>query len=348
MLTPENSSAVLDDSPRPERILSSVQVLRALAAWSVVIHHYCMIFAVQNPSWWRRGFLENGSLGVDLFFVVSGFVMGLSASDPGVTPRVFIAKRIARIVPAYWLVTIIVACLIYFTTNVMPNQGYSPTFLIQSLLFIPAQNPSGLGLLPINTVGWTVHLEVVFYLIVAASLFIRLPQRWIWIVVAIVILQMVLAPLGYVSSLYGTTLLYEFLLGLVAAHLFKAGVLRGPAWAYALLALTGIALLIRAPIGTLAQGLDCGIPAFLILCGFVGCEPYLRRASLLVRMGDHSYSVYLIHPAMLYVSYYLYKLTHVRYGVISILCLAAIALVGAASYRFVERPAGRWLTRLLR
>ncbi len=330
-----------------DRTLSSIQVLRALAAWSIVIQHYCMIFAVQDPSWWRRGFMAHGSLGVDVFFVVSGFVMALGASDPKLSPRTFFAKRIGRIVPAYWVTTVLVSIVIYNMEEAMPNQGYSPEFLIQSLLFIPAQNPSGIGLLPINTVGWTLHLEVVFYLVVGLSLFAKLPQRWLVIVVLIVILQMLLAPLGVVSPFYGTALFYEFVMGIAAAHLWKAGVLRGPAWMYAGLGVIALVLLVRAPIGTPAQAIECGIPAFLLVCAAIGCEPYLRRLELLTRMGDHSYSVYLIHPTILYLGYFIYRATGIRYGVISLLCLLVIALVGAASFRYLERPAGRWLTRRL-
>lgn len=333
----------------PDRFLGSIQVLRALAAWSIVLQHYCLIFHVENPSWWRRGFLAHGSVGVDVFFIVSGFVMALSASEPTMTPRIFIAKRIGRIVPAYWLVTVGVACAIYFLSEAMPNQGYSPWFLVESLLFIPAQNPSGIGLLPLNTVGWTLHLEVMFYLIVAASLFTKLPQRWLAIVVGIVLVQMLLAPLGYISSFYSTPLLYEFVMGVVAAHLWKAGVLRGPTWMFGGLAVLAIALLIRAPLGASpAQAIEVGIPAFLLVCAFVGCERHFKRTAILTRLGDHSYSVYLIHPTILYLGYYVYRATGVRYGIISLACLITIALIGAGSYRFVERPSGRWLTRLLR
>lgn len=332
----------------PERILSSIQVLRALAAWSVVVSHYCMIFAVENPSWWRRGFLTYGSLGVDVFFVVSGFVMALSASDPTLEARTFIAKRIGRIVPAYWLITVVVAFVIYYWPQMMPNQGYSPWFLAQSLAFVPAQNPGGMGLLPVNTVGWTLNLEVVFYLIVGASLFTKLPQRWVWIVTAIAVLQLLLAPLGFVSSLYSTTLFYEFVMGIAAAHLWKAGALRGPSWAFAGLAVFALALLLRSSPGSLTHIIDCGIPAFLFVCAFIGCERHLQRAVLLKRLGDHSYSVYLIHPLILYIGFHVYRETHIRHGLISMACLALIALLGAASYRFIERPAGRWLTRLLR
>jgi len=145
-----------DDRPQdapPREALSSIQALRAFAAWTVVLHHYCLIFRVDHPSMWRRLFIDHGASGVDVFFVVSGLVMGLSACDPEMTPRRFAIKRIARIVPAYWVVTLVVAVLIVCAPAVMVDQGYSPELLVKSLLFVPAQNPDGLGFLPVNTVA---------------------------------------------------------------------------------------------------------------------------------------------------------------------------------------------------
>ena len=337
----------MDERPAaPERILHSIQILRALAAWAIVVQHYYLIFPIASPSWWRQGFMDHGAVGVDVFFIVSGFVMALGASDPEITPRQFVAKRLGRIVPAYWLYTMIVAALIYYLPEAMPNQGVSPEFLVKSLLFIPAQNPSGIGLLPVNTVGWTLNLEMVFYLIVAISLFVALPRRWLWIVVGLAIWQMVLAPLGIISPLYISPLPYEFAMGIGAFHLWKSGVLRGPSWAFAVLAGVALWMLSRAPLVEPMRVITCGVPALLLVCACIGLEPHIKRASILGRLGDHSYSVYLVHPAILYLGAFGWKQTHIKH-VFPILCMISIALIGWASYRFIERPLGRLLTRLI-
>ncbi len=351
------SAGTVADSPAPsdarpavavprDRVLSAIQVLRALAAWSIVGQHYCLIFPVEHPSWWRQGFLIHGSVGVDVFFIISGFVMALGAMDPATTPRSFIAKRLGRLVPAYWLYTLVIAAVITYAPQVLPNQGCSPEFLVKSLLFVPAQNPSGLGLYPVNTVGWTLNLEVLFYVLVALSLFTALPRRWLWILAGLAVVQMLLSPLGIVTAFYSTPLIYEFAMGLVLAHLWKAGVLRGPAWQFAGLAVLGVVLLLRAPTLDNTRVIDCGVPAFLLVAGCIGCERYFQRLRVLERMGDHSYSVYLIHPLILFVGWYAYRETHIKH-VFPFVCIGLIAVLGAASYHFVERPVGRWLTRLL-
>lgn len=337
----------MDERPAaPERILHSIQILRALAAWAIVVQHYYLIFPVADPSWWRQGVMDHGAVGVDVFFIVSGFVMALGASNPALTPRAFIAKRLGRIVPAYWLYTLIVAALIHYLPEAMPNQGVSPELLVKSLLFIPAENPGNHGLLPVNTVGWTLNLEMVFYLIVTLSLATALPRRWLWIVAGLAIWQMVLAPLGVISPLYASPLPYEFAMGIGAFHLWKSGALRGPSWAFLALAAISLWLLARAPLIEPMRVLSCGIPALLLVCAFLGLEPHFERLRTIGRLGDHSYSVYLIHPAVLYLGAYAWQRTHIRH-VFPFLCIGAIALLGWASYRFIERPVGRWVTRAI-
>lgn len=329
----------------PPTVLASVQVLRAVAAWMVVGVHYCGAFPVDHPGWIRTVLTDHGSKGVDIFFVISGLVMGLSASDPELTPREFAVKRIARIVPAYWFYTFVVALLITQVPAWMPRWIYSDELLARSLLFLP---PGGGGF-PVLTVGWTLEMEMVFYLIVAASLFVRGPQRWLWIAAGIVGWQLLLVPIGLVYAGYHDSMFYEFLMGIVAAHLWRAGALSGPSWRFVVLAVVGVACLALVDEASppLLRGLDRGAPAFLIMCACLGLEPYFRRAGLLVRMGDHSYSVYLIHTWVLALAYQVH-ITYKGHGVLVSWCaLAAIALLGAASYHLLERPAARLLTRWL-
>jgi exopolysaccharide production protein ExoZ len=342
MVVSDNSA-----QPPPTGILSSIQVLRALAAWCVVVHHYCLIFQVAHPGVVRRLFIDHGATGVDVFFVVSGLVMGLSVSDPAMTPRRFAIKRIARIVPAYWVFTFVIAVLIVTLPDVMVNQGYSLELLVKSLLFVPCQNPDGLGRLPIDTVGWTLNLEVVFYLVVGLSLFVPRAQRWLWIAFGVLLVHRGPGPLSAISDLYGDPVLYEFLIGIAAAHLWRSGALsRGPAWAYVGMALVAICILFRsdAPSGVM-RVIGSGPAAFVLVCAMLGLERYFVRASWLVHLGDHSYSVYLAHPPILYLGLYAVTEWHWNRPIVATICLSGIALIGAASFHFIERPAGRLVTR---
>ena len=330
-------------------ILASIQTLRAIAAWLVVGLHYCTTFSVAKPNWIQTAFLDHGPKGVDIFFVISGFVMGLSASAPDITPRVFAAKRLARIVPAYWFYTVVVALMVTLAPTMMVNWGYSDESLVKSLLFVPSAYPTGLGWFPLLTVGWTLNFEMVFYLIVAVALFAGGPRRWLWIASGIFVWQLLLAPLGLVNAIYHDSIVDEFLLGIAVALLWQAGALRGPSWRFVVLAIVAIVCMVvsDAPSYSPVRGIAWGAPAFLLVCAFLGLEPYFKRATLLVHLGDHSYSVYLIHTIVITVAYDIHRAHRGHFMLITVCTLVAIALLGAASYRFVERPAARMVLRLL-
>ena len=140
-----------------------IQILRAVAAIAVVVSH-----AAQNLDRFAIApntshFFVSGAAGVDLFFVISGFVM-VYASEPlfgsasgAVT---FLYHRIVRIVPLYWLATtfyVIVAVL-------LPGLGtaYPIRTVAASFLFIPTLLPDG-GIHPVVLQGWTLNYEMLFY-----------------------------------------------------------------------------------------------------------------------------------------------------------------------------------------
>src|SRR3954469_8632250 len=118
----------------------SIQYLRGVAALFVVLYHSRMQIH-EYASVLDSGFWEFGSAGVDIFFVISGFVMWVSTHSREMTSFSFIKNRIIRIVPLYWLVTLV----IYLSALVFSDffRTVQPAFdhLIKSLLFIPHFNP---------------------------------------------------------------------------------------------------------------------------------------------------------------------------------------------------------------
>jgi peptidoglycan/LPS O-acetylase OafA/YrhL len=104
---------------------------------------------------------------------------------------------------------------------------------------------------------------------------------------------------------------------------------------------------VHSPAYSAWRTLDWGIPAFVLVCACLGLERYFARWTLLVRLGNHSYSVYLVHPIIWCTAHYIRQTMHPNGYVLVWGSLATIALLGAASYRFLERPAGRLVTRWL-
>ncbi len=138
---------------------SSIQTLRALAALSVLFYHESSTkFTV-------------GAVGVDIFFVISGFIMGTIGYRE--TPLDFMMKRIIRIVPLYWLVTAAV-CLVSLIPGVFHQFSCDLPSLLQSLFFIPYVNQAG-HIEPLMVPGWTLNYEMFFYAVFAVGLAIRRP-----------------------------------------------------------------------------------------------------------------------------------------------------------------------------
>src|SRR5207248_11683851 len=94
-----------------DKPLFTIQFLRAVSAVAVVVGHIDEIYQLE----WRLGVAD-----VDLFFVISGFIMWLVMRKSEATPTKFVKKRLLRIVPVYWLVTLFLALSASFLPNLFP------------------------------------------------------------------------------------------------------------------------------------------------------------------------------------------------------------------------------------
>src|SRR5215467_252489 len=153
-------------SKKSGKRIGGIQVLRALAAVLVTICHAQAEIAKIGglASAWPPAALANlAGFGVDLFFVISGFIMVYSTDQLFGTahgPMEFLKRRLLRIVPLYWIVTSLYLAL----TLLIPEfaKGYPAGFLIASYLFIPAARPDGV-IEPLVGQGWTLNYEMLFY-----------------------------------------------------------------------------------------------------------------------------------------------------------------------------------------
>lgn len=126
--------------------VESIQALRAFAALSVVLTH--------------MSFIKSGSFGVDIFFIISGFLM-MYSTEKGTEG--YWKKKIKRIVPFYWIMTVITAMAVKVMPDLFNSYEVSWMYLIKSLLFIPYEH-SGIYQ-PILGLGYTLNYEVLFYVL---------------------------------------------------------------------------------------------------------------------------------------------------------------------------------------
>lgn len=330
-----------------------LQILRGFAATSVVGFH---LQAAAKAELGDPGFFSafsGGGIGVDIFFVISGFIIFYVAqSRAGLTRKAFILARFWRIFPPYWLIlTLYVLAALSLAialgdTSKVPNMQN----LVVSYLLLPYPDH-------IIIIAWTLSLEVVFYIIFAFAFVEGSRKRLfaamlIWILIAQASdILMVEKPLWLSLVLHGVVL--EFMFGImIAAHFLSVGEENLKFQKTALLFGGSIVVLTVIfggfDLGPLGREITAGIPAALLVYGFLGLKhPWFKKLEL---WGESSYILYLFH--VLYFSV-VGKLIEVAFGInvyhsqlwMLALFLSVIALCCLATIKF-ERPYQKWYKAL--
>lgn len=318
--------------------LIEIQLLRGVAALAVVTHH-----AVSHAGL----SFGVGAAGVDIFFVISGFIMWMVGTDRPTSPLRFAWARLARVAPLYWLVTIGVAALALLLPAAMPNLHPTPRTLLLSLFFIPHHNAEG-AIFPLLVPGWTLNFEMVFYLLFAASLALPRQARLGMLLATLGLLAtagLALQPDHPVAVTYTSPLLLEFAAGIGLAVLWRQGRLPGRAGGWSMMALGLGVFAILELNGLYAEDLRVllwGLPAWLLVAGALSAGVVGRHGPAAL-LGDASYSIYLMHPLLV-------GLTWRLLGWLPVPAYLAVTLLlsigaGLACFRFIERPISQRLQR---
>ena len=345
-----------------------VQALRGAASLLVVANHASALWSERlAPASGPPAFLR-GSFGVDLFFIISGFVMAVSTTSPAKRPDAaaeFLRRRLIRIFPLYWLVTLIKVIAAYSHPQLLLHQQPSISNILASIFLIPTRLTHGpIGV--VLAVGWTLSLEMVFYLFFALALKLRRPP-----------LQVLLPTLGALSIIglfnrpswppityLANPLILEFLAGVVlgAFRASLSSLLPVPArW---LLLLASVlffafapytnAIVGEPPLAMLLRISIWGTAALSLVGSIVLLEPQIgtQLPRLALAIGDASYSIYLWQTlllpalALLLLGFHLDRLS-LGYTLCTVLSLVLCTLGGLLSFRFLERPVTEWLRQRL-
>jgi exopolysaccharide production protein ExoZ len=300
--------------------------------------------------------LSLGHAGVDLFFVISGFIMWSIGKSASYGPTEFLVRRSIRVAPPYWIAT--VAWLIFVIAAGYGWIVVNLDHLLWSMAFLPHFSPTFEGQIwPFLVPGWTLTYEMFFYLIFAAALMTTANSRLIVVTVVLtglVALGVALVPVHAWAIVVTSPLLLEFLGGCLVAELWMrqpGGVIRN-----LMLVLGGFALL--AAFGGAVEAehlwsrtLGFGLPAVLIVLGAAGLGNHVPRLSMLERLGDASYSIYLFHILMVTLMSEAWQRLPGLHTPATAILFVLIALVlasgtGLLIFRLIELPLQKWLTRL--
>lgn len=320
--------------------LKSLQILRCIASVSVVYGHLFI-----NPNF--------GAFGVDIFFVLSGFVIALVVSNQQ-TPRVFAISRVARIVPLYWLLTTLLMIIIYLAPHVVHETVVNAATIknyLKSLFFVPYH--SSIGVKPLLTVGWTLNYEILFYFCVWISLIVA--KRIVWLSVGAILAASYVvfyssSGSSAVAQYLGSELLLEFMLGILAFKIYDnklfAIPFKKPLFVMAILSYAFMATL-ESSHSSLNRFIGFGVPSFILLQATVGLEACIGQASnvfikALIRMGDASYSTYLTHW---FVIVFIKKIACLQFGLFSfyspesiVLTVGVALIVGQITFKYIDKP----------
>lgn len=348
-MTVENSPA------RPASPLLSLQVLRAVAALAVLLHHAGYDADTLAA---HRGIAPFGldrfvdlGFGIHLFFVISGFIMLRTARGYGSArgALVFLARRVVRVVPLYWLMTSLVLVGTAIAPGLLNSKPGGAGWIVGSYLFVPVARDSG-AINPVLGQGWTLDYEMFFYLLFGMAML--LPRRTavpalVGVLVGLVALRHAITPPFAAAAVWTDGLLLEFLFGLALALAAERGWRLGPVGAVAAVLAGALGIVALGPLSGRFDGLAPwfrgGVPSALVVGGCVLGPRWTLGRSLvaLAAVGDASYSLYLSHPFAVRLLAAAWRAaappTAPLWFYLVGACAAAV-VVALLLHRFVERP----------
>ena len=315
-------------------MLVSIQFLRAFASIIVVMHHIAYKDKIYGNN--ILDFFTFGEIGVDIFFIISGYIMMYSTHKKDISATTFIKNRIIRIIPLYWTLTIF-ALIIFLILPDKVNSSGGETMIFESFFLIPTE-----GKYLIQN-GWTLRYEFLFYFIFMISLFLR-NKRFI----AIIIISLLF--IGQIFEINNTylkfithNLLLEFLFG-IFLYLFYQRYRKDSILLSSTLFIVCILSLYYFMENSeliKSRAISYGIPALLFCASFLFLENKLQKfKKFILPLGDSSYSLYLIHPFVLVANAIIIKKIYfqsIYYDLLLISSMLISSIIcGILTYKYIE------------
>ena len=357
--------------------LHALTTLRFFAALHVVLFHMRVVGILPGGPWWYQNFAGIGYVGVNFFFVLSGFILVYTYEGPELNVRKFWWARFARIYPAYVLSLIVAAPFFFFAVRNLdlPFFAWSKQHLFAACLLTLSLLQSWVpqAALTWNSVCWSLSVEAFFYLVFPLLLLrsakfsktkLALCLVGFWLVSLSFSFSYVhFHPDGLDKINSGETTLFwknvlsfnplvrlpEFAVGVFAGRLFLAGVGKKssgtPLILAGLLAFACVVVLAgKIPNPVMSAGLlSAAFAAIIYGCALQPQWTSFLANSWLVLLGDASYSLYLLHSLVITRAFE--AAPHFPPTARVAVALAVAIAASLLSYRLVEEPARRLLRR---
>jgi len=350
--------------------IETIQVLRGIGALGVLLWHVSFFTGAYGTGLAGALFHPGSIMGVDMFFLICGFVIFTSATKGDADklqtqPALdFLVRRMVRIYPLYFACT-----LILFSIEYGADRQTIP-LLLRSLLFLPTDNTALPNIFqPTMTVGWSITYEIIFYATFAAALCFRtnvLQALCFWAIAVILspailegniwldptfIAQRPSAFLAIAANPLNLLFVVGVMIGVIYRSPLKFPSRRAARWA--ILCASAICIAQYAFHWNISHGMKgVGLPLAALLLVLVIAEKTERfeMPRALVFLGDISYSIYLIHPITIWmaigINVYFNLGNPLQGWFLVVLTTVATIPMAAISYALIEQKLGRRLSRI--
>ena len=346
-----------------KKIINSIQFLRGFAALAVVVHHTGgYVKRYFEPTLLFGDYFSLGFAGVDLFFVISGFIIHFTSENYLNNPsklKEYLKKRFVRVYPIYWVITTVLFVSSWLITIILHKNifsiGYPNTFsaYIQTYTLFPLH-------FAINPVTWTLSYELFFYL---GFSFLIISKR-LWVIPALILAVSLFhltvdMPDGNLSyfNFFFSGYNFEFLFGFLIFQFYKSVKLPNLLSVFLLVLSFGIIIYFGysvSDIDSFKRVLVFGLPSSLILIALLNLEQneVISFPKFCLTLGDASYTLYLIHfPMMLLMNklpqimgYTITSDQEVLYSYFIIIC---IIIASIFVHKWIEKPLAKRLSMIL-
>jgi exopolysaccharide production protein ExoZ len=335
---------------KPLSRIRNLQALRIYAAIPVILYH---------TNFRLPGVRPIGVFGVHMFFLLSGYIM---ASICDTDSTAFVRRRLIRIIPLYWTLTLALYSVAWKFPHLMNATRALPSELLKSLFFIPFQKSNGLYQ-PILFVGWTVNYEMFFYMMLSIAVLINKRRAALLggsIMLGVMAVCSFFTGTSAIARFYADTVLLECILGLASYYCVRAVSSRLTPAMKPVLMMLAIGSLILLPsieefglMAHLPATLRYGPASFVLICSacllaLLGAD---FKAGVIVLLGDASYVMYLTHP---YIEEFLDRVVgrflpifHIDKPIGCLIAMAFVLPISVFLYLRVDKPIVRYLTLVL-
>ncbi len=329
--------------------LNSIQALRGIACLFVILTHI--------------EFIGVGAFGVELFFCISGFIMMYSTQKKE-QPH-FLLKRLIRIIPLYYFITIVTLLAILFVPSMFQEVHFEWSFFFKSLCFIPFDITGQYTIQPLMRIGWTVNYEILFYLIFLVAMKINHQHRGIIASIFIItssILHKTVSLANIPLYFYTNPIILEFMMGILIYYIYqflktKKEYLISHSSISIILILLIVSMFIylctigvHAEIYEIQRVIHWGIPCAIIFLSSLLLEFYYQPPKFLIQLGNISFSVYLMHYYIIQFigrNVFDFSILSTSSFIGAVLGILISILVGYSTWYYIEKKFTKCISNIL-